>query len=309
MSRISCYLSMVFILILQLGCVSSDGSTDDPDDVTGDNSTEDTSTDGTGNDSDNGDNVNNPDNTDSTDHTVSLLGMVGILQGKTGGSTGSVVTASADFFEYENSFVMQASSSNPFDALVGSCEVSTDGSSDFGEIPEPGLDVNTQRARIDAGTGIKITSAGSDYLDLITIRLGEDSVLYASIEDSDPMAPDLKLTIPGDGQFPSFTDVPMTTLEPLVFSSPANNTIRFDTQFTWQAGTNPDVLVLLSATAFNTTVECFTEDSGSFEFPEDTQNELGMGFFGNKLTATRLSYDVAYKDEAALVVFSMSVVD
>ncbi len=301
MIRYTKYLIVIGILVLQIGCGSSGGGGDDSNDSGDDNISDGSETET--------ETENNPDNTGSTPHTVRLLGMVGVVERKTGGSNSPVVTANATFSQYEKSFEIPESATTPFADLLGTCEVSTDTTNDIGTIPQPAPADNTRTNNINGGTGIKITSAGEKYLDLATITIGEDSVLYGSIEDSPPMAPDLKLTIPGDGLFPAFTDVPMTTVGPINFDSPSNNTIRFDTKFSWQAGGNPDVFVLLSASAFRTTVECITQDTGNFEFPEETQNELGTGFFGNKLEAARLAYDMQFKDEAALIVFSMSVAD
>ncbi|MCB1754275.1 MAG: hypothetical protein KDJ38_02055, partial [Gammaproteobacteria bacterium] len=163
---------------------------------------------------------------------------------------------------------------------------------------------------LDAGAVVSIKSNGQNYLELQRVDLSQDISFYATggSDKTPPIPSGLTVTIPG-AQFPAFTDVPFIDVGGFALTAPGQGSaIRFDTVFTWQPidTNNPNIIVEISASSFNTTVSCVTSDSGSFAFPEETQNELGTGFFANELSASRIGYHVRFKDDAALVVYSLS---
>lgn len=304
MSRIYALMLFFCVLLILSGCGSSGGGDDDENSNDNNNNpVNDPNTNDSGSNQDPGTDSENPDS--SENRTIRMVGMVGLVENDANSNSGTEITAFASFLEYEASFDVPEGASSPFSALVGTCEINNSGSDDFDDVPEIEPEDNTEFVQIDAGEAVKISSAGNDYLNLARFDVGGSAKFYGSEEISGPMSPDLTLDIPG-AVFPAFSNVPMTTVTPVNLSSPTNGAVRFDTTFTWQAGNNPDVLVFISASAFSTSVFCITTDSGSFEFPQDTQNELGTGFFGNSLSTSRVAYDIVFKDNAALIVFSSS---
>ena len=222
---------------------------------------------------------------------------------------GSVVGATATFAQYDEAFEVPTTTSGLFDQFVGTCEISDSGEDeDDTPLPTVGPDDDADFTFIDAGDTVSVTSAGDSYLTLSRIEFG--GAIFYSTEEllSGPMAADLMLEIPG-ADFPA-ASVGVESVETMVVTAPtAGSTVRFDTEFTWQAGSNDEALVLISADDDNVSVDCFVEDDGSFSFPTDTQNALGTAFVANDFSVARMAVDFYYNSsqQAALLVLSSSI--
>ena len=310
------YLILASCLIALAGCTSSSSSDDNDDDNdsgsngSGDSISDDPSTggDSSGGDSDldSDNNGGSQDGSNSGTRMVDMLGTVGIFEGDVGSGFGRVVGASGSFIGYSESFEVPANTGDIYAPLIGTCTVSNSENIDPTS-PDIEPDESVEFEFIDAGSPITITSNGADYLNLTRFDLGNNSpIFYGSEEKSPPMATGLVLNVPGS-QFPSFSNIPMRTVSQIELDSPANGgAVRFDTQFSWQGSSDPDGLVLIDASSFNTFVSCIASDTGSFEFPADTQNELGTGFFASDYSISRFTFDIHFKDSAALMVFSLN---
>ena len=322
------YLFVLLLSLLMVGCSSDSDSDSDPDDNGesptvsddpaggGDTDSGSGGSDSGGGDSGAGGGDSSGGSSGSGDTlpsggsvSVRQIGMVGVSDVDTGGfSNNSSVVAFASFVEFDEAFEVAAEAADPFSLSIGVCTVWQGGGDPSGEPPSIEPEDPIDSRQISAGETLSITSNGSSYLNLARIAIGEDAVFYGSEEQPkpSPMADNLRLNIPGD-VFPSFTDVPVATTRPIVFSSPgAGDVVRFDTTFEWEAGNDADVLVILDAISGNTSVSCITRDTGSFVFPDETRNEMGTGFFASEINATRFAFDLYVKGEAGLMVYSAS---
>lgn len=223
---------------------------------------------------------------------------------------GSVVGATATFSGYDESFEVPTTTTALFDELVGTCEIS-DGSDidDDSPLPDVGPDDDDDLTFLDAGDTVSILSGGQSYLTLDKIEFG--GAIFYGTENlvSGPMASDLTLTIPG-GQFPAASSVPVESVETMVVNAPtAGSSVRFDTAFSWQPGNNDEAIVLITAEAGTVSVDCYTEDDGSFTFPTETQNALGTAFVASEFSLARMAVDLYYNsgEEAVLFVISSSI--
>lgn len=222
---------------------------------------------------------------------------------------GSVVGATATFAQYDEAFEVPTTTSGLFDQFIGTCEISDSGEDeDDTPLPTVGPDDDTDFTFIDAGDTVSVTSAGDSYLSLSRIEFA--GAIFYSTENllSGPMASDLMLEIPG-AAFPA-ASVGVESVETMVVTAPtAGSSVRFDTEFTWEAGSNDQALVLISADDDNVSVDCFVEDDGSFSFPTDTQNALGTAFVASDFSVARMAVDFYYNssEQAALLVLSSSI--
>ncbi len=313
MSKVYLLVLFLFVLVLNASCGSSGSSDDDSD--TPPVSDDGSNGDDTGGGGDSGGDGSDPGgdtgsgDENPTERNIRQVGYVAVIEDiKAAASLDSGVTATARFLEYTKPFTtVLAEVDDPFASAVDTCKVSANNNENGPVVTIPKPEEQIEERNIGAGTPLSITSDGNDYLDIVKIGVSDDLVLYGSRTASGNMEPNLKLNIPGD-EFPAFSGIAIGDVGGFKFDSPGQgSTIRFNTQFQWQPASDPDDLVFIDASSLNQSVSCITRDTGSFTFPEETQNEMGTGFFGNKLTGGRLDYQVLYSGESMLIVYAHSI--
>lgn len=153
-----------------------------------------------------------------------------------------------------------------------------------GEVPDIPTDIGGNLFDIiSAGDVLTISSPAGSYAEIL--KNEQFGIIFYALDENvalaGPVPDDLSISIPGE-QFPAFTNVPIPALVPLQVSSPGDfNSITADTTFSWNASSNPDSFMEISASSFSAdftelvSVDCVALDDGSFAFPADTQSQMG----------------------------------
>lgn len=151
---------------------------------------------------------------------------------------------------------------------------------------------------VSAGENIVFTSPAGTFATLesevIAGDIGYD--LPDGVTLSLPIPAGLSVDIPGD-TFLNFASVPVPDVEVLTGVSMSTDDFNIATVTTWDAGNDPDALIVLFASgvdfATSTSIQivCATADDGAFTLPESTQAELGATFTATaEITRTAVSF-------------------
>lgn len=246
--------------------------------------------------------------------SVSQLGFVDVDQFDFGGATPDI-ELSAGF--------ISSSSAISFDAITNEinpssdiCEVRENVSFlddeediDFTNI-NPGNIIS-----ISAGETVTFTSPAGTFATL-NRESGFGFIGYNLELDSGTTLPaDLTVDIPGD-QFPAFANVAVPPVQLLTgVSVSSGNVVNANSTFTWDAGTDPNSRISISAntdfdfanllTSTRTEVDCYVLDDGAFNFPASIQAQLGS-FSATEVYVSRSNVTFLRNGNALLVVSSYS---
>jgi len=199
---------------------------------------------------------------------------------------------------------------DPWEQLVGTCEVTTTTVTDpFQGLPFPDVGLTF----LEAGAAVDVTSSGAPYLELDRneFTLGGDTIIgYETADDlAGSLNASLAADVPGD-EFPAVTNAEFPDVASFSLTAPADpgstGSVGVDTTFEWtgtSADANTIVMIDFSTTDFVTTtyVTCYAEDTGSFALPDETKTELGAGFTGSVDQASRESIRVETVGDARLL--------
>jgi hypothetical protein len=194
---------------------------------------------------------------------------------------------------------------DPFDPVVGTCEVVT-----FGELEDEFFALPTwdiQATTSDAGEQLTLTTADGETFAVMlrdeVVVDGETWYVYG-LDDVEnvqgPLPGDLRVSVPG-AEFPAFDSVAFPTTTTFALTAPAFvdvGTITGATEFAWEAaqsaaGTRSIVVLQMvtgdpEAPSF---VTCYAPDAdGTFTFPAETVAELPAGFEAQLELAGRFAY-------------------
>jgi len=188
------------------------------------------------------------------------------------------VEISASFFSFQqqidfSEFIDQVKPTSD-SCTVSSMELTAEFPTEFGGSIVTG---------IGAGDVITVSSPAGSYTELLkNERFG---FIFYTIEEgvslSAPAPNGLSLSIPGD-VFPAFTNVAFPPIDPLLVNSPVGfDLITPNTSFSWNASSNPESFIEISAISLPTgsgeivSLECTVLDDGSFTFPAEIQTQMG----------------------------------
>ncbi|MDO6461530.1 hypothetical protein Q4485_12550 [Granulosicoccaceae sp. 1_MG-2023] len=218
-------------------------------------------------------------------------------------SGASMVSASASFLRYSEPLAWRH---DFLEDLIGECLVE-DGASDNSGLPDIGPDDEEDTVSLDAGEPLTIKRDGELYLTLDKLSFA-GIITYNSDIVPGPMPSALTLNVPG-GDFVAVDDLSVAGVDSMSVTAPAaGEAVRYDTVFSWQAGSDGDAVVLIVASSGDSSVTCYTDDDGSFSFPQDVQNELGTAFLSDSFDIQRVKAELFYlDDDTALAVWSMSM--
>lgn len=177
------------------------------------------------------------------------------------------------------------------------------------ELDSRGLDddLGTSFSTISAGDVVTVSSPAGSFLELPKIE--SNGIFYASNQQLEyPLPSGLTADIPGD-DFPAFTSASIPDVEPIVNAQPADgDTVTANTQFTWEAGSDPEARITLSTVLVfssdsNTTIDfsCSVADDGFFEFPDSVKAELGDNFASSEFQISRDANTTIQQDDVLLV--------
>lgn len=205
-----------------------------------------------------------------------------------------------------------------FQPALDTCEVDT---FTFSDIPDD-FDFDFEFQALSAGEQLVFTGPGGTYVELPREQLQFEGTLFIAYQlDGEslpgPVPSGLTLDIPGD-DFPAFSAVDVPDVEPLTgvtpeFSFTSPTSITADTVFGWDAGSNPDAYISISASSTNfggdgisvTNVDCLAVDDGEFAFPAATRAELG-DFSTTSADVARTGVTILRRGNALLVVSNRS---
>lgn len=219
------------------------------------------------------------------------------------------VTASGGFVRFDAD-IPDAFFDDPWDQLVGSCEVTdTIGDVDpFDDLPLPdGLGMTF----LEAGDPVEVTAVGGPYLELDRMETmfgGDTFVAYATTDDvAGPLAASLAADIPGD-EFPAVANAAFPEVGAFTLTAPADpeavGAVDVETTFEWTGASgaaNTIVTIDLVSSDLSTYVTCYAADTGSFTLPDTTKTELGAAFSGRVGDAGRESIRVETVGDARLL--------
>ncbi len=155
---------------------------------------------------------------------------------------------------------------------------------------------------MDAGEVITVSSPAGTFATLELISAFGFTFYDTETEITAPLPSGLTVDIPG-GQFPAFANVSIPDVSPLTGASPGiNQAITAGTTFSWDAGNNPEALVLIDADD----VSCVVTDDGSFTMPASIQAQLPGNFGAFGYDISRIAVRFLQSGTAVLVVTSVS---